>query len=335
MSRLIAQKGLSLVEVMIALALSALLLIGIFQIFNSNKQAFQLQDGYARVQESGRLAMEMLNRDIRNAAYTGCSNGVNFNSIVEPSKYKAGIPDFDSSKGIVAYNNISSIASGSELNNFGLTVGTASGQVIAGTDAIVIKGASPCDGGKVVSYNQSSASFKIEDAKACGINQNDIVVVSNCQYADMFAITNNPISGGSVDTVTHGANWNVSPPKLDGSYSNDSFLLRYTAKVYYVANGANSRPSLFVTQLEGTTLVTHELAEGISDMQFLMGEDSSGGDKSVDRFLEPEDAALVIGRIVAVKTSFTLESEDNVLTVSGNPLTTTFQSVSTLRNRVN
>ena len=65
------QRGLSLVELMIAMALSLLLMLGVIQIFLSSKQTYSTNSALSRVQESGRFAMEFLTQDIRNAGYKG------------------------------------------------------------------------------------------------------------------------------------------------------------------------------------------------------------------------------------------------------------------------
>ena len=51
------QRGFTLVELMVALAVSLLLLAGVIQVYLSSKQAYRVQDNVARIQESGRLAM--------------------------------------------------------------------------------------------------------------------------------------------------------------------------------------------------------------------------------------------------------------------------------------
>lgn len=65
--------GLSLVELMIAMVISAILMLGISQIFSLNKKSYTVQDENARMQESGRYAFNMLMTDIRRAGYFGGS----------------------------------------------------------------------------------------------------------------------------------------------------------------------------------------------------------------------------------------------------------------------
>ncbi|MDH5233162.1 MAG: prepilin-type N-terminal cleavage/methylation domain-containing protein, partial [Gammaproteobacteria bacterium] len=70
------QHGLSLIELMISLLLGALLLFGVFRIFDTNQQTARMANAFSRVQEGGRISMEMIARDIRMADHWGCTPGV-------------------------------------------------------------------------------------------------------------------------------------------------------------------------------------------------------------------------------------------------------------------
>ena len=70
-------RGFSLVELMVALVITLILLAGIGQIFLSSKKSYTLQDSLARIQETGRYAMEMLAQDLRRAGYWGGNADIN------------------------------------------------------------------------------------------------------------------------------------------------------------------------------------------------------------------------------------------------------------------
>lgn len=75
------QSGLTLVELMIAMLLGSIMVAGAVQIFSSNVQAFRLQQVVSSVQESGRLAMEMIQADLRRA---GMGNPVDAGGVAIP-----------------------------------------------------------------------------------------------------------------------------------------------------------------------------------------------------------------------------------------------------------
>ncbi|ARU27615.1 hypothetical protein CBR65_09340 [Cellvibrio sp. PSBB006] len=68
------QAGLSLIELMIAITLGLILMAGVIQVFLSSRVTFATQQAMSRVQETGRLAVEFMARDIRMAGYMGCTS---------------------------------------------------------------------------------------------------------------------------------------------------------------------------------------------------------------------------------------------------------------------
>ena len=63
------QHGLTLIEMMVALVISLIILAGLYTVYNSNRTAYQRNDGVSRVQENGRFAIDFLTRSIRNAGF--------------------------------------------------------------------------------------------------------------------------------------------------------------------------------------------------------------------------------------------------------------------------
>ena len=65
--------GFTLVEVMIALALGLLLSVGIMTLFSSTSQTNKLQQGMSRLQENGRFALGLIEKDLRMTGAMYCS----------------------------------------------------------------------------------------------------------------------------------------------------------------------------------------------------------------------------------------------------------------------
>jgi type IV pilus assembly protein PilW len=66
--------GLTLIELMVALAIGAFLMIGAVTVFMQSRTTFRLNDTLSRLQENGRFALEVLEPDIRMANYFGLTN---------------------------------------------------------------------------------------------------------------------------------------------------------------------------------------------------------------------------------------------------------------------
>jgi type IV pilus assembly protein PilW len=63
------QSGLTLVELLIAMTLGLVILLAIGSIYLGSRQTFRMQDENARLQETGRYALEVLGRSIRQAGF--------------------------------------------------------------------------------------------------------------------------------------------------------------------------------------------------------------------------------------------------------------------------
>lgn len=61
------QAGLTLLELMVSLGLGLVLLVGVATVYLGSRQAYQLQEGSGRLQETGRYALEMIGRSLRQA----------------------------------------------------------------------------------------------------------------------------------------------------------------------------------------------------------------------------------------------------------------------------
>ena len=65
-------RGFSLVELMVAMALSLVLLAGVLGVLYSSKVTYSENERLARLQESARAAVEMILRDMRSGGFQGC-----------------------------------------------------------------------------------------------------------------------------------------------------------------------------------------------------------------------------------------------------------------------
>jgi len=71
---LTGHRGLTLVELMIGMALSLLVILAVTYVFAASRASYRHQESFSAVQETGRIALEVLTRDIRMAGYPGCGN---------------------------------------------------------------------------------------------------------------------------------------------------------------------------------------------------------------------------------------------------------------------
>ncbi|KTT13793.1 hypothetical protein RSA46_23675 [Pseudomonas oryzihabitans] len=65
----VRQQGLSIVELMVALALSSFLILGVTELYISNKKTYLFQQGQELNQENGRFALALLSQELAKAGY--------------------------------------------------------------------------------------------------------------------------------------------------------------------------------------------------------------------------------------------------------------------------
>lgn len=283
------QSGFTLVELMVSLVISLFLMAGLVGLFISNKQVYRVSEASSRVQENGRFAFSFLKKDVRMAGFMGCvgtSSGIQINNNVDTSKTSGAnlnyaISGFDGTDSVIGYSYATgSIPAG--LSGLGLSAGTATGNIMPDTDVIVIKRGEACTGGQLVNP-KANANFKIADNSSCGIQKNDVVLVSNCQGGDFFAVVNTVQPTASPATLSTGSSLNINN-QVSADYGTESEIFRFQVSVFYVGVGANGDASLFSRNLVNGAFQNRELVENIEDMTITYGVDSDG-DRAANYFV--------------------------------------------------
>lgn len=190
--------GLSLIELMVALAVSSILLLGVATIYTASKRSYNVNTGIATIQENARFSLHFLTTEIRQAGYTGCSSL----SATSNSRIKAistNIPPGFAPPVVPPLPAVVDIEFG--LNNYitGHVISDAGGvtpafdaglqppNLVAGTDAVTIRKVSACSA-KVTAINPPNMSV----VGNCNFNQGEAVIITDCRNSNMFTIVNEP-----------------------------------------------------------------------------------------------------------------------------------------------
>jgi type IV pilus assembly protein PilW len=280
------QRGLTLIEIMIALGISIILMTGLLQVFISSKQSYRLTEASARLQENGRFAVSFLTDDLRMAGYTGCYRGLpsNVESILNnPTAY-----NWDFSKAL----------DGNEATGGGWSPAldaSIAGLVLPDTDVVIMRGLSNDGISLVAPYSDSGQLFV--DPAADNVQDGDILMVTDCLNASMFQATNQQVVGGRVNLVHSNAGGWVpgnTGPLLSNSFGADAQLARFVTNIFYIGTGASGEPALFRRSLGNSGVMTdQELVEGVENMQVVYGEDTDNDKVSsvrISLLLRTDDA---------------------------------------------
>ena len=99
----LAIKGFSIVELLVAVTLSALLLLGVTKIFVDTKSSYNLREGLSRLQENGRFAMDLVQLSFRQTGFK--ANGFQSDNnafLVDVGNYGPANNDFVAAGQVVA-----------------------------------------------------------------------------------------------------------------------------------------------------------------------------------------------------------------------------------------
>ena len=269
---------------MVAITLGLIILSAVSMLFVSSKKTYTSQDRQARLQENSRFAMHFIVKDLRMAGYYGCVDEIN--------------PDTVN----VTLNNPTGFANNVQIPLEGLNNATGtwypSGDntlpagILAGTDAVAIRSADASSTNYIdTEMPNSSAELKVNSV--AGLNDGDIIMVSDCAGADVMQITAVQTSALHLQHNAGGSSPGNSTQKLSKAYSpstdgKGTRVMKFTTKQYYVATGADGNPALFRKDNNAPGV---ELVSGVERMEILYGKDTDG-DKAPNIYLTAGDANL-------------------------------------------
>jgi Tfp pilus assembly protein PilW len=145
MTEMRQQRGVGLIELMVAMLIGLFLILGAVTVFNQSRNTYRASEGVARLQETARLAMDVIESDIRMANYWGMNNRADYvvnragPSQPPPAEFNAQQQTNVSLCGTAASNwviNLNEYLGGSN-NSYGLQCAASNYQ--GGSDVVVIR----------------------------------------------------------------------------------------------------------------------------------------------------------------------------------------------------
>lgn len=304
-----AQKGLSLVELLVALALSATLIVGIFTVYMDSSQTSRLSTSLARIQESARIGVDILARDLRMVGFQGCADpdDVTMNVIAN----NPPTSDFFATTLRAWEVTGANWADGTEFDG---TAIESSARV--GSDVIAVQRGEIADV-EITKDMQgvANANIQVGGSEVNQFSQNDMVLISDCESADLFRISSKPSS----DTWAHANNVNSSN-RLSQGYSEDARVMRFSSTIYYVADTGRDDDlgnDIFALYRARNNLLNSatpdfqidELVEGVESLQAVFGEKLASNNF---RYAKADDANLDMTAVVAARIGLLVSDSERV-----------------------
>lgn len=315
-------RGLSLVELMIAMTLGLATTAAIGWVYLGTSQAYRSQESIARLQESARYAFEVIGNDLRMTGSTGCTDTGRINVINNATTNW--------------YTNLL------EQPLVSLEQTGTSGAVTEFSDALRVLRADVSREHIVQSHTAASSSMNIG---AHTITTGALLVATDCVHTAVFQA-----SSASTPNITHGttgtpgnSSVNLGSGGAVYTFPAGSRIYQLNAVTYYVANNPAGQPALYRLRPTGAaaTPTAEELVEGIENMQVSFGVDTDSPADGAPNFVDPDgdgdpylrgdqiNTAAVPGgtaqekwsRVVSVRVSLLMRTVENNVVPSAQTYT--------------
>lgn len=351
------QRGVTLIELMVAMVLGLIVLGAVATVFLSNSRTYAATESLGRFQENARVAFELMARDVREAAGNPCARNLPVYNVLK-SPGSTWYTDFTA--GVRGYAGTAAFPDAA--------FGTSEAQRIAGTDAVELKSA-VADGVTIVSHDPSSAQFKLSTVNH-GLSDGDLALACDFAEAAIFQVTNaqpgindeivHNIGLGTPGNCSKGLGWSATQNcstngnsyafgcymgawesgDCDDENPKDGQPDRWPATIaklrmsrWYIGANARGGRSLYRSSLRNAAGVlgvqSDEVAEGVQDMQlsYLV--------EGASQYVEAASVAAgdwTSNRVTAMRIDLTLVGNEPVGT-DGSPLQRRLTHVVTIRNR--
>lgn len=318
------QGGLSLVELIIAIALGLVITLGVTQVYLSGSTTYRQTQGLGHAQETTRFVSAILKPEIRSAGSFGCLaemgrplnnvvdnrlNGalpVPINESIRGWEYSNSGPGDQIQFGGVADNIADadwSTGNGDPLPN------ELSGSSVANSDLFIINALAPISSPLQPGNPQNGNNLNLANSSNLPAGSVVLATTGDCSLGELFQSTNNQ----NATTITMAGN-NVAPGNngntFNLSYDEDTRIYEFVSTAYYVGIGTSGEPALFRRRL--TPLQNpQELVSGVESIQVVYGVDTANND-DIDAYVSA-DQVTNWDNVRSVRVAVLARSQDEVL----------------------
>ncbi len=311
------QRGMNMIELMVSMTISLIVLSGASVILVSANKSSRLQEDLVTMQENARFALQQISYDLQMSGYYGCVQDID---PLDPAGPVINNLDADLS------DPATSMFLTSPVQGYEHSVTPVAALTDDSRDVLEIQYANPV---AELSADMVSLQSPIPVDDASGFAVNDILMIANCEFGDIFTI-----SGIAGNTLLHQTNASsgasLSPANTSDSlaawYPQQSYagtntgIYTFNRVKYYVSRDHNSDgdtddpgedvPALFRTLNKGRDALgdADELfMRGVDAFKVLYGEDTNG-DSRPDIY-RAADAVTNWANIAAVRFALLVRSE--------------------------
>lgn len=300
------QRGLSLIELMIALVLGLFIIGGVISVFVGSTRSFDSNEALSRVQENGRFALDMIAEELRNTGYKG-SCFIQVNEIIDTADPSYVADALDINNPIKGWDNAAGEFFSGSMTNY-----------VNGTDIIIIKHAA--ENANAVLSNTTGLNQNITTIPTTGgAESGQIVVLSEGSGCDIFQNTAASATADLERSPTDTAqaiigNKTTAVQGLIRPYSSDKTdILLFNSTLFYVGSGTTASTALRSISYDNGIANDQELVEGVNNLVFAYGVVSGAGPAlDYSNTATQIEAASRWGDVVAVRVGLDVIGDENI-----------------------
>ncbi|MBA4741306.1 MAG: PilW family protein [Azoarcus sp.] len=253
-----AQHGLSLTELMLSLLLGSVLVVGSVSLFAGARGTHRATEALSRAQESGRIAIDLLGAELRQAGYSAACDEPNNLLDNESEAWRAEV--FDLTRPVFGWSG--------DPDGLGLS------NQLADTDALLIKHAA-LSSSAMASGETATNHSSVNLTGVSGVSEDQIVLIADAQGCDLFQNRSNDKASALSRGVGNNPG-NKVPGSNAFSHTYDEYMdiQLFSSNVYYVGRKAGQAPALWRKPFSRGAAPVQELIEGISHLFVCYGIDS-------------------------------------------------------------
>lgn len=296
------QQGLSIVELMVALALSAILATAIYKIVQSNQQSLRVTADYAKTQDAARTALDILQYDLRMTGYLGCAIGSRTGSgqVVMPITVSLDKQSENYNSFIHGYvRNEESQPEALSIAAFGDYAGAHDDKFsalwadvdvddqplrpVAGSDVFISRRAIASDLQLRTEHLTSESLLEIAGpaAQKNELKKGQLMLISDCNHSDIFMITN--VQDDDVYHSTDSVNGlKNKQAALGHSYQAGSQLMLLNTSLFFVAKSKVLPDVNSLYRYDSVSGKLHEMVPYIQNLKLEFNVDTDTSTSSED-----------------------------------------------------
>jgi len=319
-------QGFGILELMVAMGLSILLLIGVITVFSGTRSTYEVNDRIARLQENGRFALDAIVRDIRSAGFQGCTrqlpgNATPISTLNQPAGM-ALITGYTTSPAVFGLDFTSS-----GVWTPALDAAWVSGAV-DGSDIIVVRRPKPDAMPVAISASMTATTDNVTVPTTASFSRGDTALIDDCKRRTFFQVTLYDSATGTIHHDPSGATSTFignATADLGSAYevrgalnmvgdTATATIIPMQSVIYFLRNSTSGTGTSLWRRVD--TNNPEELIEGVEAMQFLYGVDNNG-DGEADQYVRA-NAVTNLSSIVSVTVGLLLRSSDTYGTIDAD-----------------